>query len=98
MEPIEDSQAGSTWYATAFGLTMGAFGVLFLHGIAWMFLALGESSDTGPTRTCPCPRDTTAWTFVFWLPEAFLAGAGVVAVLLPRRKTFALAVGILAAF
>jgi hypothetical protein len=54
------------------GLLAGV-AVLGVHLFEWALLALSASSDSAPPRTCPCSRDTTGWTAVFWTPEALLA-------------------------
>jgi hypothetical protein len=58
--------------------------VLGFHVLEWAFLALASSSDSAPSRTCPCPQDYTAWTALFWTPEALIA-VGLLAGLIARK-------------
>jgi hypothetical protein len=64
--------------------TLGVTIVLGLHLVSWLFLAFAASGDSAPERTCACPFQSTAWTFVFWAPEMVLL-AGIAGALAARR-------------
>jgi amino acid transporter len=69
-------------------LIAAALAVVGLHWFVWALLALSTSSDNPhPVRLCaaPCPPDTTAWSFVFWIPELMLA-IGFLLPLAPRVR------------
>jgi hypothetical protein len=77
--------------------TLGVTIVLGLHLVSWLFLALAASGDSAPERTCPCPFQATAWTFVFWVPEMLLF-AGITGALAARRfRGYVITAAILAA-
>jgi hypothetical protein len=78
-EPNDDLAEAKTALAV-----LGVAIVLGLQLVSWLFLALASSGDSGPERSCPCPFQATAWTFVFWAPEIVLL-AGVAGALAAKR-------------
>jgi hypothetical protein len=50
-------------------LVVGSASVVVAHFFFWAVLALGASNGECPQ----CQHETTAWTFLFWIPELMLA-------------------------